>query len=97
MSPERQEGAKLGFYTDIFALGVTLFNVVTGQLPFTGSATDVLRKNRSSVRPHVTQITPYANPEFQPIIERAMNPNPAFRYQTCEEMMMDLQKLSNNY
>lgn len=97
MSPEQQDGANLGFYTDIFALGVTLFNVVTGQLPFTGSATDVLRKNRSSLRPHVTQVTPYANPGFQPIIERAMNPNPAIRYQTCEEMMMDLQKLSNNY
>lgn len=96
MSPEQQDGANLGFYTDIFSLGVTLFNVVTGQLPFSGSATDILKKNRESVRPLVTRVTPYANPGFQPIIERAMNPNPALRYQTCEEMMMDLQELKNN-
>lgn len=95
MSPEQQDGLNLGFYTDIFALGVTLFNMVTGQLPFTGSATDVLICNRNAVRPLVTHIYPYANLEFQPIIERAMNPNPRLRYQTCEEMMMDLQKMNN--
>ena len=97
MSPEQQDGSNLGFYTDIFALGVTLFNMVTRHLPFTGTATDVLRKNRGTARPLVTQVTPYANPGFQPIIERAMNPNPALRYHTCEEMMMDLQALRTNF
>ncbi len=96
MPPEQQDGSNLGFYTDIFALGVTLFNMVTGQLPFIGSATCVLVNNRNSPRPLVTRIYPYANPGFQPIIERAMNPNPALRYQTCEEMMMDLLTLRNN-
>lgn len=96
MSPEQQDGANLGYYTDIFSLGVTLFNVVTGQLPFSGTATSVLKQNRTAKRPLVTDVSPYAHPGFQPIIERAMNPDPLLRYQTCEEMMMDLQRLGEN-
>ena len=38
MAPEQVKGEKLGYYTDIYQIGVTLFNMITGELPYNGSS-----------------------------------------------------------
>ena len=91
MSPEQIKSQKIGRYTDIFALGITLFNMVTGKLPFTGTThTEIFNKILSEDLPLITNFYPSANPSFQRIIEKSTAKNPIDRYQTCEELEMDI-------
>jgi serine/threonine-protein kinase len=91
MSPEQINQGELGFYTDIFALGVTLFNMVTCKLPFSGNShTEIFEKIRKEPTPHIKDFYEAANPQFQKIIERALQKDWKERYQTCEEFQMDL-------
>jgi serine/threonine-protein kinase len=91
MAPEQINQDKLGFYTDIFALGVTLFNMVTCKLPFSGSShTEIFEKICKEPTPQVEDFIKSANPQFQKIIERALQKDGKNRYQTCEEFQMEL-------
>ena len=94
MAPEQIKGERLGYSTDIFALGVSLFNMATCHLPFSGAShTEIFQKTCSEPTPLAMEFYPGINPRFQNIIERAMKKNPIERYQTCEEFAMDLLEL----
>ena len=94
MAPEQIKGERLGYYTDIFALGVTFFNMATCHLPFSGNNhTEIFHKTCNDITPLAMEFYPGINPHFQKIIERAMKKNPCERYQTCEEFAMDLMEL----
>lgn len=87
MPPEQFEKKPCGPCTDIFALGVTLFAMLTNTLPFSGSSTtDIWNKIKAGSIPNAHQVCPYVNPKFQPILEKALQPEPWNRYQTCEAM-----------
>jgi serine/threonine-protein kinase len=92
MPPEQSEKGKVGKYTDIFALGVMLFEMLTGHLPFTSNDSNS-RKNVAEIRhrikfepvPKMKQYYPFIDDELQFIVERALAKEPSQRYQTCEE------------
>jgi serine/threonine-protein kinase len=91
MAPEQIDLGELGFYTDIFALGITLFNMVTCKLPFSGSNhTEIFEKICKDPTPQIENFIETANPQFQKIIERALQKDGKNRYQTCEEFQMEL-------
>lgn len=95
MPPEQFQKEQCGPATDIFALGVTLFCLLTYHLPFDGATTtDIWNKIKMGNIPAAHQICPYVNPEFQPIIEKALRPEPWLRYQTCAEMAGDIIKIN---
>lgn len=91
MPPEQSTGGRLGKYTDIFALGVMLFEMLTGHLPFTSDKSNP-REYRHEIRskiqfeptPKMKQFYPMISSKLQFIVELAMAKNPADRYQTCE-------------
>jgi len=94
MAPEQINLGNLGFYTDIFALGVTLFNMLTCQLPFSGSnQTEVFKKICDEPTPQVADFIETANPKFQKIIERALQKEGKNRYQTCEEFKIEMSEI----
>ena len=97
MPPEQGiKGAKLGRYTDIFSLGVLLFEMLTGRLPFwSKSREETRRKITFDPTPQAQQFYPPINPEFQIILERATAKNPMDRYQTCKEMKDALLMIKN--
>ena len=96
MAPEQINKEELGRYTDIFALGVTLFNLVTGELPFPGNShTGIFEKICNEPTPIITDFYSDANPDFQIIIERALQKKGIERYQTCKEFKEDLLKINN--
>jgi len=95
MAPEQINQGTLGFYTDVFALGVTLFNMITCQLPFSGSNhTEIFEKICKGPTPRIENFYPEANPQFQKIIERTLQKEGKNRYQTCEEFQMDLLEMT---
>jgi serine/threonine-protein kinase len=97
MAPEQINQDELGFYTDIFALGVTLFNMVTCKLPFSGNShTEIFEKICKVPTPHIEDFYQAANPLFQKIIESALQKNWKERYQTCEEFQMELLGMMEN-
>lgn len=91
MPPEQTNGGRLDKYTDIFALGVMLFEMLTGHLPFNSDKTNP-KEFRQEIRskiayyptPQMNQFYPLISPELQFTVERALAKNPADRYQSCE-------------
>ena len=92
MPPEQTEQGKLGKYTDIFALGIMLFEMLTGRLPFISDNPNP-RQNIAEIRQHIKyeptpkmqQFYPLITSELQFIVERALAKSPTQRYQSCEE------------
>lgn len=93
MPPEQAEkGGRVGKYTDIFALGIMLFEMLTGNLPFTSNNPDP-RKNVAEIKwnvkfqptPSMKQYYSHVGDELQFIVERALAKEPSARYQSCNE------------
>ena len=86
MPPEQAEKGECGKYTDIFSLGIMLFEMLTGTVPFTGQKTSEIRqKIKYQPTPKMKDYYPLINSDLQAIVERALAKEPMLRYQTCEE------------
>ncbi|HEX3346281.1 MAG TPA: hypothetical protein VHS09_16975, partial [Polyangiaceae bacterium] len=77
--------------TDLYAVGVILYESVTGQLPFNGvSATDLLFQIALSTPPPIASLVADVDPGFCSIVEKAMARDPAARFQTGAEFIAAL-------
>ncbi len=95
VSPEYMLNAQVDWRSDIYALGILAFEMVTGESPFRGDsvyATMTLRLK--SDPPPPSSLRPECSPELDKIILKAMARDPEARYQSAAEIHMDLQKLT---
>lgn len=99
MPPEQSIKAPCGRYTDIFALGVMLFEMLTGRTPFNSdisdpraAISDIQRKIANEPTPKMKDIYPFINNDLQMVVERALEKAPKNRYQTCEEFISEIKK-----
>ncbi|MBM4034134.1 MAG: serine/threonine protein kinase [Planctomycetes bacterium] len=91
MAPELAEGREADFRTDIYALGVILFELVTGRVPFQStSAIATLRQHIETPTPSARGLTPALPPQLDAVIARAMAKKPEERYQSVRALAADL-------
>jgi len=91
MSPEQVKEQPLTHQTDIFSLGVVMFQLLTGRLPFTGANNYSMIYQILNVEPpRPMELRPEIPPRIDAIVVRALQKETTKRYQTWDEMAHDL-------
>lgn len=91
LSPEQARGGLATKKSDIYSLGVVLFELVTGRMPFEGeSAVSIALKHLQSETPSAKRWNPLVPQSLENIILKSMAKDPFHRYNSAEEMERDL-------
>ena len=95
MSPEQARGVRVDARTDIFSLGVLIYEMVAGRLPFEGSNTnEIIASILSDKDPlPLTRYTRQVPSELERIVEKALRKDREQRYQIVKDMLLDLKSL----
>jgi eukaryotic-like serine/threonine-protein kinase len=92
MSPEQLEGRTVTGHSDLFSLGVSLFQLLTGQLPFTAdSMTGLMQQIAEAPHPPLRAFRPDLPACVESVIDRALAKNPEARYDSGAQMAAALQ------
>jgi serine/threonine protein kinase/Tfp pilus assembly protein PilF len=97
MSPEQALGKDADHRSDIFSTGILLYQMATGELPFSGSTpTETITEIVRSEPRAVSELSPVTPPELERIIRKCMEKDAARRYQSARELAVDLQNLKRD-
>src|SRR5271168_4435958 len=92
MSPEQLEGRTVTGHSDLFSLGVSLFQLLTGQLPFTAdSMTGLMQQIAEAPHPPLRAFRPDLSACVETVIDRALAKNPDTRYDSGAQMAAALE------
>jgi len=94
MAPEAALGKKIDHRVDIYALGATLYHLLTGKTPYSGtSATEVLKAHVMDPLPAIEDINPDVPPDVCALVERMVAKKADDRYQNAAEIVEEVVRL----
>jgi serine/threonine protein kinase len=97
MSPEQVQGMTTDNRSDVFSLGIVLYELLTYQLPFTGDdASAILVKIINEPAPPLSKYIQKCPPALEQIVQRALTKDREKRYQSAEDMAFDLQRVADS-
>ncbi|HEV8537929.1 MAG TPA: protein kinase, partial [Bacteroidota bacterium] len=94
MAPEQIQGGEVDHRSDIFSFGVVLFEILTGHMPFRGEHEASMMYSIINEEPEpATKFVPELTPEFLHLFNRSLEKDPADRYQSMHDLLIDLRRL----
>lgn len=98
LAPEVIQGKSPSFQSDIYALGITFYELLTNRLPFDGVTNEeIIYKHLKSPFPSLLKYCPSLNKDVESVIYKACSKNPLDRFKTVEEFKNALKNIKNPY
>ena len=97
MSPEQAEGKTVDHRSDIFSIGILLYEMATGERPFKGdTAVSILSSILKDTPTSATEVNPAIPRDLGKIIKRCLVKDPEHRYQTAKDVRNELEELKQD-
>ncbi len=94
VSPEQGRGEKTDTRSDLYSLGVVMYEALSGQKPFSGDNADAIIYQHNYAEPKALRTIDATIPEtYQAVVVRCLQKDPARRYQTADELIADIERI----
>ena len=94
MSPEQVRGERVDLRADLYSTGAMLYEILTGRTPYSGTDYEIMRGHVNTAPRHPAELNPSLPLTLCAVIVKAMEKDPAMRYQTASEFSADLSLIS---